>query len=321
MRTDRMHADQLDIDVPLVRRMLAEQFPQWSHLPIEPFPSGGTVNALYRLGDDMAVRLPLIAGAVGDVEKEQRWLPRLAPLLPVAIPIVLGRGVPAAGYPWPWSVYRWLEGENPIVGRIADPVGLATDLAGFITALQRIHPADGPPAYRGVPLATNDSPTRAAIDELHGTVDSEAAAAAWDAALRTPGWPGPPVWVHSDLMPGNLLISRGRLSAVIDFGTAGVGDPACDLIVAWNLLPAGVRNVFRAALDVDDATWARGRGWALSMALIQLPYYQDTNPVIAANARHVINEVLADREQPALGRRPGPYDSAAASLASRPERV
>ncbi|MEU8385457.1 phosphotransferase, partial [Streptosporangium sp. NPDC048865] len=139
-----------------------------------------------------------------------------------------------------------------------------------------------------------DAPTRAAIGELRRTIDTGAATAAWEAALTTPGWTGPPVWVHSDLMPGNLLLVRGRLGAVIDFGTAGVGDPACDLIVAWNLLPAGVRHDFRSALRVDDATWARGRGRALSIALIALPYYRDTNPVFAANARHVIHEVLAD---------------------------
>ncbi|MET7619266.1 aminoglycoside phosphotransferase family protein [Streptomyces sp. NPDC005408] len=296
MCASKMHADEADIDVALVRRLLAAQFAQWADLPIEPYPSAGTVNAVYRLGDDMAVRLPRIESGVGDVEKEHRWLPRLAPLLPVDIPVALGKGEPAEGYPWNWSVYRWLDGEHPLVGGLADPGLLALDLAEFVAALHRIDPTNGPLAYRGGPLRTQDAETRTAIGELRGMVDTEAATAAWDAALRAPEWSGPPVWVHSDLMPGNLLIDRGRLSAVIDFGTMGVGDPSCDLIAAWNLLPADARDIFRTASKADDATWARGRGWALSMALIQLPYYEDTNPAIAANARHVIREVLTDHE-------------------------
>lgn len=289
-----MHADELHTDVPLVRRLLAAQFPEWAALPIERVPSSGTDNALYRLGNDMVVRLPRIHWAVAGVDKEQEWLPRLAPLLPVAVPVPLAKGIPAEGYPWPWSVYRWLDGENPTVDRIADPASLAGDLAQFVESLHRIEVTGGPPATRGVPLALRDDPTRTAIAALQGMLDTHATTAAWDAALQTPAWSGPPVWVHGDLSPGNLLLEGGRLTAVIDFGGLGVGDPACDLIVAWNLLPADARNVFRTGLGVDDATWARGRGWALSVALIQLPYYRDTSPTLAANARHVIREVLAD---------------------------
>ncbi|MFJ2033292.1 aminoglycoside phosphotransferase family protein [Streptosporangium sp. NPDC087985] len=296
MGVGKMHADEIDHDVPLVRRLVAAQFPQWADLPVEPFDSSGTENAIYRLGDDMTVRLPRRPGPTAQVAKDLRWLPRLAPLLPVPIPVPLGEGEPAEGYPSPWSVYRWLDGENPSADRLTEPSLLAKDLAEFVAAFRRIDLPDGPPAYRGGPLAMLDAPTRTAIDDLRGMVDTDAATAAWEAALETPGWAGPPVWIHSDLMPGNLLVVQGRLSAVIDFGTMGVGDPACDLIVAWNLLPAGVRNDFRTALQVDDATWARGRGRALSIALIALPYYKDTNPVFAANARHVIHEVLADHE-------------------------
>jgi aminoglycoside phosphotransferase (APT) family kinase protein len=294
MCAGKMHADEVDVDVALVRRLLAAQFPQWAGLPVEPVDSTGTDNAMYRLGQDMAVRLPRIEGAVANVEREQRWLPRLAPLLPVVIPTPLGRGMPAEGYPWSWSVCRWLDGENPTVDGIAEPGLLAQDLAEFVTALRRIDTTGGPHAGRGVPLATRDVPTRAAIKDLREIIDTHAATAAWEEALQVPEWPGPVAWIHGDLSPGNVLISRGQLSAVIDFGCMGVGDPTVDLIVAWNLLPAEVRNVFRAALQVDDATWARGRGWALSIALIQLPYYRNTNPVLAANSRHVIREVLAD---------------------------
>ncbi|MGJ6965274.1 aminoglycoside phosphotransferase family protein [Streptosporangium sp. G11] len=296
MRAGRMHADEMEHDVPLVRRLVATQFPRWADLPVEPFDSSGTDNAIYRLGDDMAVRLPRRTGSAAQVEKDLRWLPRLAPLLPVPVPVPLGAGRPAEGYPLPWSVYRWLDGESPSAGRLTEPGPLARDLAAFVAAFRRIDLPDGPPAYRGGPLETLDAPTRTAIGELRGTIDTGAATAAWEAALETPGWAGPPVWIHSDLMPGNLLLVRGRLGAVIDFGSAGVGDPACDLIVAWNLLPAEVRDDFRTALRVDDATWARGRGRALSIALIALPYYRDTNPVFAANARHTIREVLTDHE-------------------------
>ena len=294
-----MHDGEVATDVRLVRRLLAGQFSQWAGLPVAPVPLAGTDNALYRLGDDMAVRLPRIAWAADDVAKEQEWLPRLGPHLPVPVPQPLGQGEPAEGYPWPWSVYRWLPGDNPVVGRIADPDRLAVEVARFVTALRRLDTTGAPPAARGVPLAQRDGPTRAAIDALHDTVDTSEVTRAWDAALDRPTCSGPARWLHADLSPGNLLCVAGRLSGVIDFGCLGSGDPAADLIVAWNLLPAESRGTFRDAVEVDDDTWARGRGWALSIALIQLPYYRATNPALAANARHVIGEVLADHEHAA----------------------
>ncbi|MER6994410.1 aminoglycoside phosphotransferase family protein [Streptomyces sp. NPDC000410] len=302
MATGKMHADEVDTDVSLVRRLLAGQFPQWAGLPIEAVDSAGTVNAVYRLGADMAVRLPRIEGGARDVDRERRWLPRLAPLLPVRIPVPIATGTPAEGYPFPWSVHPWLDGENPAVGRVAAPGAdlglLAEDLAAFVRALRVIDPSGGPTAYRHEHLVTRDAETRAAIGQLHGVVDTGAAGEAWDAALRAPRYTGPGVWVHADLSPGNVLVSGGRLSAVIDFGCAGVGEPAVDLIAAWSLLTADARDVFRTVLNVDDATWARGRGWALSIALIELAYYRVTNPVMAATARHVIGEVLASQAAP-----------------------
>jgi len=298
MSDGKMHVDEVDTDVTLVRRLLAAQFP---HLPMEPVHAAGTDNALYRLGDEMAVRLPRIQGAARQVDKEQRWLTRLAPLLPLAIPVPLAKGTPGQGYPWHWSVYRWLEGENATIECIADPRQAATGLAQFLAALQCIDPTGGPPpgphnSFRGVPLATRDAATRAAILTLHGALDAAAVTAAWEAALQAPTWRDPPVWIHGDMQPGNLLAQQGGLSAVIDFGCLGVGDPACDLIVAWNLLSAETRDVLRAALTVDAATWARGRGWALSIGLIALPYYQSTNPVLAGISRYAIDEVLADQK-------------------------
>jgi len=304
MPAGKMHANEVATNASLVGRLLAAQFPQWADLAIAPVPSAGTDNALYRLGDDMVVRLPRIHWAVDTVDKEQQWLPKLAPLLPLAIPVPLAKGAPGEGYPWHWSVYRWLEGENATIDRIADPCQAATDLAQFIAALQRIDPTGGPPpgahnSFRGAPLAVRDAPTRAAIDALdamHDTLDIDAVTAAWEAALQTPTWRGPPVWLHGDLQSGNLLARQGRLSAVIDFGCLGVGEPAMDLTVAWTLLSGRARDRFRAALAVDDASWTRGRGWALSFGLIALPYYHSTNPVLAGIYRRAIEQVLADHQ-------------------------
>ena len=299
MSAGKMHLDEVDTDASLVGRLLATQFPQWADLPIEPVHSAGTDNALYRLGDDLAVRLPRIHSATGQVDKEHQWLPRLAPFLPLAIPVPLAKGKPGEGYPWHWSVYRWLEGENATIEHIADPRQSAIDLAQFITALQQIVAAGGPPpgphnSSRGEPLAMRDTRTRDAIATLQGTLDADAVTAVWDAAIEVAAWHGPPVWLHGDLQSGNLLAVQGRLSAVIDFGCLGVGDPACDVMAAWIYLSAETRDIFRAALPIDDATWARGRGWALSVGLIALPYDQSTNPVLAGIARRAIHEALAD---------------------------
>ncbi|GGP96326.1 aminoglycoside phosphotransferase family protein [Streptomyces roseolilacinus] len=299
MSTGRTHPGTHPVDDDLVRRLIAGRFPQWAGLPVRRFPSGGTVNAVYRLGDDMLVRLPLGRGGADDVSRERTWLPRLAPHLPTLVPEVLGVGEPAEGYAWPWSVYRWLPGENPEAGALDEPELLAEDLAGFVAAMRRITLPGAPQAHRGGPVTSLDAETRAAIGELRGIpqegVDCDAAVAVWEEALRAPGQDGPPVWLHADLMPGNLLVDGGgRLASVIDFGCMGVGDPACDLFPAWNLLPAGSREVFREALGVDDSTWVRGRGRALSQALIALPFYRTRNPSMARHARHVIREVLAD---------------------------
>jgi aminoglycoside phosphotransferase (APT) family kinase protein len=298
--TGKMHSDEVDTDPSLVSRLLADQFPQWADLPIEPVESSGTDNAIYRLGEHMSVRLPRIPGGTGTIDKELRWLPELAPLLPVAIPLPLAKGSPCQGYPWHWSVHRWLDGECLNVERMADPVGLAQDLGGFVAALRRIDTAAGPipeqEGSRGLPLARRDAATRDAIVALDGVVDARAVTAAWEAALRAPTWQRPGVWIHGDLLSGNVLVDgNGRLSAVIDFGCMTVGDPACDVMAGWTLFSAEGREAFRSAIAVDDATWARGRGWALSFALIALPYYMHTNPVFVRDARHVIREVLAER--------------------------
>ncbi|MET7642089.1 aminoglycoside phosphotransferase family protein [Streptomyces sp. NPDC005426] len=295
MSVGTMHADEPEIDDALVRRLIAAQFPHWSGLPAERVGVTGTSNAMFRLGENLVVRLPRTAGSAGDTAKEHRWLPRLAPVLPVAIPVPLGAGVPGEGYPWPWSVYGWLDGTCPTVGDTAEAAPLARDLAGFVTALHHVDPADGPPSYRSESLAARDTAVREALADLRTETDTVTAAEVWETALRAPAPAGPPGWIHADLQPGNMLTADGRLTAVIDFGCLGLGDPAVDLISAWYVLPAGARGTFRDAARADDAAWARGTGWALSIALMELQYYRGTNTFMADTARHVIAEILADQ--------------------------
>ncbi len=233
-----VHKDDVLTDAALVRRLLADQFLEWASLPIEPVASSGTDNALYRLGDDMVVRLPRRKLPDTALEKECRWLPRIARLLPVAVPVLLGRGRPAEGYPFGWAVYRWLPGETAIAGRVSDQGRFASDLAHFIASLQRIDPAGGPPPgehnfHRGEPLERRDAATLAAIRSLGGEVDVSAVTAVWKEALDAGERLSPPVWIHGDLDARNMLVADGRLSAVIDFGGLAVGDPACVVMVAW----------------------------------------------------------------------------------------
>lgn len=294
----RMHADEVPTDSGLVRRLLAAQFPQWAALPISPVASAGTDNAIYRLGDELAVRLPRIHWATGQIAKERAWLPRLAPHLPLKLPIQLASGAPAAGYPYEWGIYRWIAGASAAEAALGDLEEAAATLARFIIALQQLDPAGGPHAaehgLRGVPLALRDAATRAAIAAMGSTIDADAALRVWEQALRAPEWGRPPVWFHGDLLPGNLLVQDGRLRAVIDWSGLGVGDPACDLICAWALFSGPSRRAFRDALAADDATWARARGQALSQAVIFIPYYLHTNLVGVTRARRTLDALLAD---------------------------
>ncbi len=287
----------MEIDAALAGRLVAEQFPQWAELPIRPVALGGWDNRTFHLGERMILRLPSAARYAAQVEKEQRWLPSLARGLPLPIPAPLGAGRPGQGYPWPWSVYGWLDGETAAAAHIDDRPRFATELGAFIGALHRIDATDGPPAgphcfWRGGPLATYDAETRAAIAALGDRIDGRAVTTVWEAALETT-WTAAPVWVHGDMAAGNLLVQERRLSAVIDFGCSCVGDPACDLAIAWTFLKGDAREAFHAALPLDPGTWARGRGWTLWKALIVYAGLS-SNPLDAEKSGRVIGDLVAE---------------------------
>ena len=251
----------------------------------------------------MSVRLPSGEAYARQVDKEHRWLPVLAPSLPLPIPQPLAKGVPGCGFPWPWSVYRWIDGETAEVGPIDSLTRFATDLAGFLTALYQVDAAGGPPPgehnfLRGGPPAVYDGETKEALAALRGHIDTELAGQVWQAALDAT-WPGGTVWFHGDAQPGNLLVRDGRLSAVIDFGTSGAGDPACDTTIAWTFLSGESRRVFKAGLPFDAATWTRGRGWAIWKAMKVLVSALGTDPEDAASTKRVIAAILADHREAA----------------------
>jgi aminoglycoside phosphotransferase (APT) family kinase protein len=295
------NTDKVHIDVDLVRRLIATQFPQWTTLPVKPIKFDGWDNRTFHLGEHMSVRLPSAVEYSSQVKKEHYWLPKLAPHLPLSIPVPLAMGKPAESYPWHWSIYRWLDGEPASIEGIANLCQFSTALAEFLIALQQIDTTGGPMAgthnfYRGGSLTIYDDETRKAIAILGDQIDVDAVTSVWNIALAS-NWHGSPVWIHGDIAAGNLLVEKGQLSAVIDFGSMGVGDPACDLAIAWTLFKGESRDTFRAALPLDSATWARGRGWAVWKALIACAALPGTNPLEVVKSRQIIEEVLAEHKR------------------------
>ena len=290
--------DREEIDVSLVARLVAEQFPQWSDLPIARVEPGGWDNCTFRLGSKMCVRLPSAERYATQVAKEHAWLPRIAPSLHVRIPKPLARGLPGAGYPWDWSIYEWIDGEPASLGRIADLKRFAADLGGFLCELHQIDSTGGPPPgphnfFRGGSLQTYDVETRLAINVVSELVDANAATDAWNEALAS-RWEQYPVWVHGDVSAGNLLVTHGRLSAVIDFGSCGVGDPACDLVMAWTFFDEDARSAFREALPISNDTWARARGWALWKAMITIAK-RESDATASEEALRVVARIACGR--------------------------
>lgn len=287
-----MHSDELEIDEAFVRRLLGEQFPQWVDLPVRRIEPAGTVNAIFRLGDELSVRLARRDGPKDPGGKEFEWLPRLAPSLPVAIPVPIAQGHPTGDYPWFWEIHTWVDGETVPVEEI-DAIQAARDLASLIGALQQVSPIGAPPG-RGIPLAERDDEIRYWLARFDG---DPAITVEWERALTAPPWDGRPVWHHGDLDARNWLVRAGRINGVIDWGSMGVGDPACDVMVAWKLHSPTARDAFREALPTDDATWARARGWVLSQAVAALAYYtSENNPTLYREAEAWLDLALSERE-------------------------
>jgi aminoglycoside phosphotransferase (APT) family kinase protein len=284
--------------VSLARRLVDCQFPDWSELPIAAMEPDGSDNRSFRLGSDLVVRLPTGEEYAHQVEKEQRWLPVLAPQLPLPIPEPVAQGRPDPGFPYPWSVYRWIDGVPASIAQIDDLTAFATALAQFLNALRRVDVSGAPEPgehnfFRGASLTIYEDEALSAVDALGDEVPGDEVRRVWAAATAT-AWDREPVWVHGDIAPANMLAVNGRLAAVIDFGCCAVGDPACDTVIAWTFLSRPNRDRFRATLGVDSGTWSRGRGWALWKALISLRGYLEEDAEEASRARHQIDEILAD---------------------------
>ncbi len=292
----RMHQDQVDTSVDLVRALVREQFPAWADLPVTPVTEFGTDHALYRLGDDLVARLPIIHWAVDQVQSDLRWMPVLGPRLPLAVPQPVAVGEPGHGYPYPWLVVGWLPGSTPTHESL-DQAGAADDLAGFVRALHTQDTTGGEPKEgldRGVPLARRDAATREAIERERERIDAPALLAAWEDALAADPWDAPPRWIHGDLLAGNLLARDGRLTGVIDFGALGLGDPAADVAPAWSVFDAEGRDRYRFSLGYDAHTWRRGRGWAITTSVVGLDYYAETVPAFTGRGLRTIGQVLSD---------------------------
>jgi aminoglycoside phosphotransferase (APT) family kinase protein len=294
----KMHDGEIDIDVDLVGALIAGQFPDLAHLPLRKVASTGTVNAIYRVGDELYARLPRMEEWAGDLDREWHWLPRLASAgLPLQLPEPAAQGMPTNRYPYPWAIYRWIEGEPFADATVDDESQAATALADFVTQLRRIDPAGAPRSGRR-PLRELDADTRDAIAAAAGVIDGDAAMAAWESSTDGPAWDGSPVWIHADLLRPNVLVADGRLRAVLDWGGAGVGDPAADVIAAWTLFGPVGRETYRSALSVDEATWIRARGFALHQAVAIIPYYRETNPAFVAQAIRTVEQIIADASTP-----------------------
>ena len=289
-----------DITTDLVRTLVAEQFPAWADLPVIPVPRQGWDNRTFMLGTHLSVRLPSGAGYAAAVEKEHRCLPALAEHLPVPIPAPVATGEPTDAYPHPWSIRSWILGETLQDSPGIDRARFARDLGAVLTALRAAPAGDGPAAgwhsfFRGCHPSAYANEVQRALRLLADTVDAAACEAVWDNAMTTV-WTGKPVWFHGDIAVGNLLTQDGRLSALIDFGTCGIGDPASDLQIAWTYFTGDERRIFREAAGLDDDTWARARAWTLWKALIMMSGVSGTDPegLQARTLANVLEDPVTD---------------------------
>jgi aminoglycoside phosphotransferase (APT) family kinase protein len=302
------NVDTVNIDIDLVRKLIGEQFPKWAHLPIYPVQASGWDNRTFHLGDTMSVRLPSAERYADKVHKEQKWLPFLAQQLTMPIPTPLAMGNPSKEYPWHWSIYRWIEGKsaNLFNADELDLPSIARQLALFLKELQKIDsegvPLVGGPHnfFRGDSTRVYDTQAREAIVQLQDLIDAPAALHVWQKSISTT-WDKKPVWIHGDVSEGNILIKDGKLSAVIDFGGMGIGDPACDLVIAWNFFHGESREVFKSAMDLDQATWERARGWAIWKALITVASLEDKKGAKAQKQMNIINDIIDESHMRDVG--------------------
>ena len=292
--------DKLEITSQIVSSLIAEQFPQFSHLPIRPVDHGGNDNRTFHLGTEMSIRLPSSEEYVRQVKKEQEWLPKIAPHLPLPIPQPIAMGMPSESYPLNWSIYKWLAGESPNNLELGDTYleTIAAQLANFLSEFHK-YDAAGAPApglhnwWRAAHTSIYDAQTRMLIEQLKDLVDADKATSLWQRAISSK-WNKDPVWVHGDVASGNLLVKNNKLAAVIDFGCMGIGDPACDLTIAWTFFRGKSREIFKANLQLDEETWARARGWAMWKALFEISELKDKSGVGLMKQRQIINAVMKE---------------------------
>ncbi len=290
--SEKMHKNELIIEPSMVRELLLTQCPQWADLSLDRIRSSGTDNALFHLGDEFVVRMPRIDWASQSINKEYEWLPQLAPLLTLPISAPIFKGTPTADYPWSWLVSPWHDGANPAFEQSNEYADLAIDLAHFLNEFHALPVTNAPASRRGIPLNNMDEAVMECMQQLQGDVDTDKLIALWKQLITVPEWEHNSVWLHGDMLPGNILVTDKRLSAVIDFSDVGIGDPAVDCVIAWALLNGPSRQIFKNHIKLDENTWLRGQGWALSIAVIMLPYYKESNPVLAALARRMIGQLL-----------------------------
>lgn len=290
----------ISITVPLVTSLVAQQFPQYAHFPIEAVLPGGVDHRTFRLGDTLLLRLPSAKGYATQVKKEQQWLPHLAQHLSTPIPTPVAMGMPNEAYPYHWSIYQWIEGQS---ADAIDAKGVcwqlvAAELAQFLRTLHTTDPTGGPPGglhnyHRGTHPSVYDHATRTYIHQLSGAINTKRALVVWERAMRSQ-WQQSAVWVHGDLASGNILIKKGQLAAVIDFGCMGIGDPACDLTIAWTLLRGEARQIFKDRVDLDPDTWARARGWALWKAGFEWVALDNKNTPVAQKQLQILGDILSE---------------------------
>lgn len=289
-----------NITPTLVKKLITYQFPEFAHLDIQPVKVQGHDNRTFRLGEDMLIRMPTAESYALKVPKEQELLPRLKPHLTTAIPVPLKMGQPTHDYPFPFSIYQWLDGEsaNNVLIHDDDLENIAIGLACFLNEFQRIDPHFGPPPgahnwYRGDHISVYDKGARDQIEQIDGLIDCQSALALWEKAMQTK-WQNPPVWIHGDVAAGNILVHDGKLTGIIDFGGMGVGDPACDLVIAWTFLKNKSREVFKQGINVDNDTWLRAKAWCLWKATFELCNEQNKKCLRATTQKQIINDVLTE---------------------------